>query len=302
MPSPVLWSQWPDLEVPAGVVVLETDGAAPGPDQLSEITFYVPKYMGGLAALELIPRMSNLEVVQLLTAGYEDALRFVEPAVTLCNARTVHDESTAELAVGLAIASRRGLPDFIRDGTHGIWNHRRRATLTDSRVAVVGNGSIGRTIERMLRAFAVSVQMYSFSGSPGSSPVTALSGDIGQYDIVVLALPLTEASRRMFDEELLSKMSAGSLLVNVARGQIVDTDALLREVQSGRLYAALDVCDPEPLPSSHPLWSEPNCLITPHVGGDTMAFEPRGRTLVAEQLERLVAGTPMNNVVQSGQA
>jgi phosphoglycerate dehydrogenase-like enzyme len=290
----MVWTQWADLALPGGVEYAKTDGDVPALEDRGEIEFYVPRYMGGPASLAPIADMPRLKVVQMLTAGYEDALAHLPAGVRLCNARGVHDESTAELAVGLAIAARRGFAEFARAGR---WAHEVRPTLTDARVAVVGSGSIGGTIARMLSGFTVTVDRYSRTGSAGSTEVGELPERIGAYDVVILALPLTDATRGMFGRDLLAKMRRGALLVNVARGPIVDTAALVELLHAGHLAAALDVTDPEPLPPDHPLWTAPNCLITPHVGGDTLAFEPRGRRLIEEQVMRFHSGRPLTNVV-----
>lgn len=296
----VAWAQWPDLAVPPGVTLLSPADGDLTPEMLARVTFYVPPYMGGGKALEPARSMPNLRVLQVPNAGYDDAAGYVRPGMVLCNARGVHDESTAELAVALALAGRRGFASFAAEQQHGRWSHHRYPSLTDATIAVIGNGSIGQTIVRMLSGFAVTAVPFSRSGSGGARPVSELPDVIGTFDVVILVLPLTAESAGMFDAAMLGRMRDGSLLVNVARGGIVNTDALVAELASGRLHAALDVTDPEPLPAGHPLWSAPNCLITPHVGGDTTAFEPRMRALVTAQLSRLVRGEPLANVVLDG--
>ncbi|MEO6715247.1 MAG: 2-hydroxyacid dehydrogenase [Mycobacteriales bacterium] len=294
----VAWVQWADFVGPDGVTVLTSDSGEPTADQLERITFYVPRYTGGALALGSVPAMANLRVLQVPNAGYDDALAYVGPGMTLCNARGVHDQSTAELAVGLAIASRRGFGDFFRNQPAGRWDHTMRPALADSRVAVVGYGSIGQAVARMLSAFDVSVVGFSRSGGDGALRVDSLAARIGEFDVVILTLPLNAESTRLFDVRMLARMQDGASIVNVARGAIIDTTALLAELHSGRLHAALDVTDPEPLPTEHPLWTAPNVLITPHVGGDTEAFEPRARKLVYEQLRRVSCGEPLLNVVE----
>jgi phosphoglycerate dehydrogenase-like enzyme len=295
----VAWTQWPDLDVPDGVTLLSGPGG-PTPEMCAQITFYVPPYMGGRLALEPARDMPNLRVLQVPNAGFDDAAGYLRPGMVLCNARGVHDESTAELAVALALAGRRGFVTFAEDQRRGVWNHRTQPALTDSRVAIVGHGSIGRTIARMLAGFEVTVVPFSRRGTGGARPVSELADSIGQFDVVILVLPLTPESAGLFDARMLGRMRDGALLVNVARGGVVDTDALVAELRSGRLRAAVDVTDPEPLPAEHPLWSAPNCLITPHVGGDTSAFEPRMRALISAQLGRLARGERPANVVLDG--
>ena len=218
--------------------------------------------MGGATALSYAAKMPNLKYLQMPNAGYDDALAYLRPGLTLCNASGVHDASTAELAVGLALASRRGFPEFIRDQIAGTWNHRRFTSLSDSKIGVIGFGSIGKLV------------------------VKNLSG--------------CDESRHMFNKERLAKMKDGALIVNVARGPIIETEALIAELNSGRIYAALDVTDPEPLPAGHPLWKAKNLLLVPHVGGNSTAFEPRGRKLVESQLKLLADGKSLNNIVAVG--
>jgi phosphoglycerate dehydrogenase-like enzyme len=296
----VAWTQWHDLEVPDGVVLHSPKDFPLDSSDLSKIEFFVPSYMGGATALAYAAKMPNLKVLQMPNAGYDDALAYVRPGLTLCNASGVHDASTAELAVGLALASRRGFPEFIRDQVAGTWNHRRFTSLSDSKVGVIGFGSIGKQVVKNLSGFEVSVTSFSKSGRDGSIKIDELDKHLPSLDIVILILPLTPESRHMFNKQRLAKMKDGALIVNVARGPIIDTEALIVELNSGRLHAALDVTDPEPLPAGHPLWSAKNLLLVPHVGGNSTAFEPRGRKLVESQLKLLAEGKPLNNIVAQG--
>lgn len=266
-------------------------------DDPDRVVFYVPRYMGPVSDLELISHMPNLKVVQLLTAGYDNALRYVPRGVTLCNAGGVHDASTAELAVGLMLASLRGLDEFARAMPSGAWVYARREALADKRVLVIGAGGVGRAVQRRLEPFDTEVTMAARTARPG----VVATGDVGvllpTVDVVVLAVPLTEDTTGLVDDAFLSRMREGALLVNVARGPVVDTEALVRHVAMGRIRAALDVTDPEPLPAGHPLWTLSGALISPHVGGNTSAFLPRARRLVDDQLRRFAAGEPLASVV-----
>jgi phosphoglycerate dehydrogenase-like enzyme len=300
----VVWTQWDDLVMPENFTLrspANTDLATASADDLSDITFYVPSYMGGRAALEFSRKMSNLKVLQMPNAGYEDALEFTRPGMTLCNGRGIHDASTAELAVGLAIASLRGFPEFVRNQDQGRWVHQRHQSINDKKVAIIGYGSIGKTVARNLSGFDVTVVPFSRSGSDGALRISDLDQHLPTFDVVILILPLNDESRKMFNKERLALLKDGALLVNVARGGIVDTDALVAELRSGRITAALDVTDPEPLPEGHPLWSAPGVLIAPHVGGNTSAFEPRARRLVESQLSRLAQGKGLDNVIIAGE-
>ena len=299
----VVWAQWDDLVLPEGFTLrspANTDLASASAEELSDITFYIPSYMGGRTALEHSKKMSNLKVLQMPNAGYEDAIEFTRPGMTLCNGRGIHDASTAELAVGLAIASLRGFPEFVRNQDKGQWVHSRQQSLNDKKVAIIGYGSIGKTVARNLSGFDVTVVPFSRSGSDGALKIADLDKHLPTFDVVILILPLNDESRKMFNKERLALLKDGALLVNVARGGIVDTDALVAELRSGRITAALDVTDPEPLPEGHPLWSAPGVLIAPHVGGNTSAFELRARRLVESQLSRLAQGKGLDNVIIAG--
>ena len=296
----VVWTQWDDLNVPAGVTLRSLKDFPLESSDLSQINFYVPTYMGGKAALEWAAKMPNLKVLQMPNAGYDDALAYLRPGLTLCNAAGVHDASTAELAVALSLASRRGIPDFVRDQDKENWNHQKRTSLSDSRIGIVGYGSIGKQVAKNLSGFEVEVIGFSKSGRDGAKKIEELDSYLPSLDIVILILPLNPESKGLFNKDRLAKMKDGSLLVNVARGPIVDTDALLTELNSGRIFAALDVTDPEPLPKGHPLWKAKNLLIVPHVGGNSTAFEPRCRKLVESQLQLMVSGQPLKNIVGQG--
>ena len=216
--------------------------------------------------------------------------------VALANAPGVHDASTAELAVTLSLALLRGVPDFVRAQDDGRWaadETIRRRALANQRVLVVGFGGVGRAVATRMLAFETTVTgVATRPRAPGADGVPVhgveqLPELLPQHDVVVLATPLTEATRGLVDETFLAAMPDGAVLVNVARGPVVDTDALVAELRRGRLLAALDVTDPEPLPAGHPLWSAPGALISPHAGGATSAFLPRAVALLREQLESL---------------
>jgi phosphoglycerate dehydrogenase-like enzyme len=275
---------------------MRPDGGAPDVD-LGRIVFYAPPYMGPADDLALMSRMPHLEVVQLLTAGYENALRFLPAGVTLCNAGGVHDASTAELAVGLTIAALRGLDTFARAMPSGAWLFGRREALADKRVLVIGAGGVGSAIRRRLEPFEVDAVMVGRSARPGVHAAGDVPALLPSAAVVIVAVSLTEESHHLVDTAFLARMADGALLVNVARGGVVDTDALVQAVASGRIRAALDVTEPEPLPPGHPLWTLPGVLISPHVGGNTSAFLARARRLVDAQLRRFESGRPLVSVV-----
>jgi len=295
-----VWTQWDDLTAPAGITLLSPKNFPLDSSDLSQIDFYVPLYMGGAKALSYAAQMPNLKTLQMLNAGYDDALAYLRPGLTLCNAHGVHDASTAELAVGLAIASRRGFPEFMREQIAGNWSHHRTSALSDSKIGIIGYGSIGKKIAQNLSGFEVSITAFTQSGRDGSLTIDQLDSHLPNLDIVILILPLSDSSRHLFNAQRLAAMKDGALLINVARGPVVETDALVAELNSGRIFAALDVTDPEPLPAGHPLWSAKNLLLVPHVGGNSGAFEPRGRALIESQLKLLAAGSPLEHVVAQG--
>jgi phosphoglycerate dehydrogenase-like enzyme len=300
MTDHVVWTQWDDLNVPSKFKRLSPANTPVESADLSEITFYVPTYMGGRPALELTKKMPNLKILQMPNAGYDDALEFVRDGMTLCNGRSIHDDSTAELAVGLTIASLRGFADFVRNQDKSSWVHVRNQSINDKRVGIIGFGSIGSTIAKMLSGFSVEVIPFTQSGRDNTIAISNLDKHLPTLDVVILILPLTAESKHLFNAQRLALIKDGALLVNVARGPIVDTNALVKELNSGRITAALDVTDPEPLPSDHPLWKAKGVLISPHVGGNTSAFEKRARRLIESQLQLLAEGKSLNNVIVAG--
>ena len=289
--------------IPASLGPVETDatviayGEVIDESALAVAEFFVPAYMGHAATLQQMADMPRLQVCQLLTAGYDNAIPYLRPGVTLCNAAGVHDASTAELAVGLAISSLRGIDEAARNTPVGRWDHRNLPALADKHVVIVGAGGVGRAIQRRLEPFEVTITVVGRTARAGVLATTDLPTVLPTADVVMLALPLDPSTELMVDATFLASMRDGALLVNVARGRIVDTDALVAELAAGRIRAALDVTDPEPLPADHELWQQPGVLITPHLGGDSSAFLPRARRLVERQLAAWVAGAALESVV-----
>lgn len=281
------------VEAPAGVVVHRwSGGPLPGAAVLDLVEVHVLPYTFDEASFDAVAHLRRLRVLQTLTAGYEHVLAHLPPGVTLCNAGPVHDDSTAELAVTLALAAQRGIADFVRAQDQQQWAHAAYDSLADRSVLVIGAGGVGSGVARRLEPFGCAVTMLARTAREGVHGADELPRLLAEADVVVVAVPLTPETRGLVGAGFLASMPDGSLLVNVSRGPVVDTAALLAETTAGRIRAALDVTDPEPLPAAHPLWSSPGVLISPHVGGNTSAFWPRARRLVAQQLVRLAAGQP----------
>lgn len=269
----------------------------PDPATLKDVTFYVMPYMFAPITGEVMARMPSLRVVQTLTAGYEHVLPYLPDGVTLCNARGVHDASTAEIAMALTLASLRRIPEFVRAQEREEWAFGDYESLADRTVLIVGYGSVGAALDKRLVPFECDVLRVARTAREGVAGFEELAALLPRADVVILTVPLNDETRGLMNASRLALMRDGALLVNVARGGVVDTDALLAELNSERLRAAVDVTDPEPLPQGHPLWTVPGMLISPHVGGATTAFEPRALRLVRDQLARYAAGDPLTNVV-----
>jgi phosphoglycerate dehydrogenase-like enzyme len=267
------------------------------PDSISEVEFYVPAYDLGPEQAEIFPKMTSLKVVQTLTAGVDHVRGRIPDGVLLCNGRGIHNASTAELALTLTLASLRGIPGFVADQAQRHWNQGWRTALADKTALIVGYGDIGHDIERRLVPFEVDVLRVARTRRDGVHTLDDLPDLLPRADVVILIIPGTSETKGLVDAKFLAAMKQDALLVNVARGSVVVTDDLLAALQEGRIHAALDVTDPEPLPREHPLWSAPNVLITPHVGGATPAMWPRAYRLVREQLERFAAGDELANVM-----
>jgi len=233
------------------------------PGTIDEVAFYVLPYMKGPAVLARAAEMPKLQVVQTLTAGYEEFLPLVPPGVTLCNAAGLHDTSTAELAVALALASGRHLDDFARYQPVGAWRFEWGRALADQRVLIIGYGHIGQAIERRLDGFEVAsvtrVARHARTGPPEVHPIEELHRLLPQADVTFLIAPHTPQTEGMIGAAELALLPDGALLVNVARGKLVHTDALVAELSAGRIRAALDVTDPEPLPLITRSGASPGC-------------------------------------------
>lgn len=257
--------------------------------------------------LPVLGDVEGLRLVQTLNAGIEWLLPLVPADVTLCNASGVHDGPVAEWVVAMVVAMERRLLRFVAAQGEHRWDMSGNALTTDpdeieaddldgKRVLIVGHGSIGRAVEARLAPFGATVVGVASRARDGVLGPESLSELLPAVDVVVLLAPLTDSTRGMVGREFLSLMRDGALLVNAARGAMVDHDALEIELRSGRLRALLDVTEPEPLPPEHSLWTAPNVFITPHVGGTSRRWKRRAYGFVGDQLRRYESGEPLLNV------
>ena len=263
---------------------------------LETVDFLVPSSEAP-DVLERLPTLTRVAVVQVLSAGTDWVERWVPPQATLCSARGARDAPVAEWVVGALLGATTELLECARLDA---WSHRSLTDLGEWTVVVVGMGSIGRRVERHLTGFGTEVIGVASHARDDLHGVDELEALLPRADAVVILAPLTDATRGLIDARRLAAMRDGAVLVNAARGPVVDTDALVAEVTTGRLRAVLDVTDPEPLPDGHPLWSAPGVLsITPHIAGDSPAGNARAAALAGDQLARWVAGEELHNVVRT---
>jgi phosphoglycerate dehydrogenase-like enzyme len=274
-----------DVEVAVDVAPVDAD-------------FWVPPFLAPSDVVDLAAAMPRLRVVQLMSAGADRWAGRLPDGVTLCDARGVHDSSTSEWVLTAILSFLRDFPHFVRSGPQ--WAYRQTDELAGKRVLIVGAGSIGAAVAARLAPFEVTVTSVARRARDGVHGVEDLPSLLPAADVVVVLVPLTAATTGLVSAEFLAALPDGALLVNAARGPVVDTDAVLAEVASGRIGYATDVTEPEPLPPSHPLWDLPNVLITPHVAGSVRGLFPRAYALAGAQVRRFAAGEPLINVVVDG--
>ena len=262
------------------------------------------------------PHLTGVKVIQAPWAGVDTLLNLFPHDVILCDGRGVHEIPTAEWTLTVILAMQKCLPFFITMQSAGKWAQGQQAQqndaslptkikdppapirdVADTTILIVGYGSIGQAVEARLTAFGAKFLRVARTRRDGVAGVNQLDDLLGQADIVVLTAPLTSETRGLVNARRIAKMKPGALLVNAARGQLVDSDALLEALLAKKIRAALDVTDPEPLPPDHPLWRAPNLLLTPHVGGDSENFMARAFQLVRDQVERFAKGEPLLNIV-----
>jgi phosphoglycerate dehydrogenase-like enzyme len=291
-------------EVPATVELEVCEDVRRLPSDPAAVRFWVPPFSSGVHPVTLLPRLSSLQAVQLLSAGADAWVAQVPDGVVLCDARGVHDASTSEWVLTATLAALRRFPAFARAQQRHEWVSGETPTdeLTGKRVLLIGAGSIGAAIAAKMAPFDVALTRVARTARPDEDVhgVDELPALLPHAEVVVLVVPLTEQTRGLVDADFLTALPDDALLVNAARGPVVDTGALLAEVRTGRIRAALDVTDPEPLPAGHGLWDLPNVLLTPHVGGAVRGLLPRAYRLAGDQLRRFGAGEPLINQVVDG--
>ncbi len=281
-----------------GLEIVEVAAGTPIPAAAGGAEVLIPGFLAGGAAVDLMASLPRLRLVQLMTAGAEVWVGRTPPGVTLCTASGAHGGSTSEWAVGALLAVLHEFPLFVRRQGEGTWDRHRTDELAGKRVLVLGAGDLGTQVKRRLEAFDASVTLAARTARDGVIGIDQVPEVLGEYAVVIAMLPLTPATTGLIDARFLAAMPDGAVLVNAARGQIVDTAALIEELTSGRLRAAVDVTEPEPLPDGHPLWSAPNLFITPHIAGAVPGAQDRALAVVRAQLHRFADGEELRNVVR----
>jgi phosphoglycerate dehydrogenase-like enzyme len=291
-------------------------------DQLDHdvaVDIWIPPMFGWLAT-PMFKHLHGLKFVQCLLAGVDWITPWLPKDIVLCDGQGIHNIPVAEWIVGAILGSLKHFPEFRDRQREQVWDGQvqgpaqrvdkpKRADgsrlpyrilgdeLATKKVLIVGYGGIGAELERLIQAFDVEIVRVARTAKEGISPIEDLEKLLPAADVVVLLVPLTPATRGLMNAATLGRMKPGALLVNAARGPVVDTDALVMELNAGRIHAVLDVTDPEPLPAGHPLWEAPNCFITPHVGGSVLGFASRGYKFAAVQVRRYMAGERLENLV-----
>lgn len=281
-------------EVPR-VLPVRYQWGEPVPPEAAKAEVLIPgKHPPGEPLWRTVP---NLKLIQLLSAGAEDWVGKVPDGVLLSTCRGAHGGSTAEWVVAALLSIYRQLDVFAEARREGRWARQTTDTLQGKRVLVIGAGDLGQHLRRRLEPFDARCTMVGMTAREGVHGVRELPGLLELHDVVVLMVPLTSRTRGMAGAEFLSRMRDGAVLVNASRGAVVDTDALVAELTTGRLRAALDVTDPEPPPAGHPLWTVPGLLLTPHVGGAVRGVRGRSYAVAAAEIARYAGGELPDNLV-----
>lgn len=280
--------------LPGAEVVVWDIGGVPHPGHIDLLLarYFLPP--------EALATLSDVSVVQSQSLGYDNVAEYLPAGITFCNAVGVHEASTAELALGLTLAAQRGFAEFRDAQVRGEWAHTRQPGLQGLRVVLIGVGGVGAAIARRLAPFDVSMTLVARTARDDVHAMDELPAILPNADVVILAVPLTDDTKGLVSRDVLGHLQPGALVVNVSRGGVVDTDALVDAVRDRGIRAALDVTNPEPLPEGHPLWSLPGVIITPHVGGDTGAMDRHVDALLRRQVDLLSRGLRPEHIVIDG--
>jgi phosphoglycerate dehydrogenase-like enzyme len=282
-----------------GIIPLRYDVGSELPEAAETAQVLVPALANsdGQAMARALPK---LQLVQLLSAGAENWVGRLPDGVALSDCRGAHGGATAEWVVGAILAVYRDFPRFVRAQDEAHWDQHSTEELAGKRVLILGAGDLAENTVHRLAPFDVETTLVGRRARPGVHGIDEVLDLLPRHDACVVVVPLTDETRGLVDAEFLAAMPDGALLVNAARGSVVDTDALTAELTSGRLRAALDVTDPEPLPADHPLWRVPGLFVTPHVGGSVPSTRRRAYEVVAEQLGAYARGEQPLNLVENG--
>lgn len=269
----------------------------PLPSDAQDAEVLIPRFLAGTDPREVFAQLPQLKLVQLLSAGAENFVGKVPDGVLLSTCRGAHGGSTAEWAIGALIAIYRDFLVFERARAEGRWDYHLTDTLQDKKVLIVGAGDLGEQLKRRLEPFDATATLVGRTAREGVHGQDELPQLLPEFDVVVVFTPMTEETHHLVAAKFLGAMKDNAILVNGARGPVVDTDALLAELNSGRLRAALDVTDPEPLPADHPLWTAPGLFLTPHVAGSCTGHTQRAYAIAAAEIARFAAGEQPRNLV-----
>lgn len=286
---------------PVGVKVTHCDDLTLLADSdLNSADFIVIPYLQDSDEIEAtLKRLTNPCILQSLTAGYNHITPYLKSGITLYNAVGVHDDSTSELAVLLTLSMLREIPRLVQGHEKQNWDQFFSKSLADKKVLLIGYGGVGKATEQRLLGFNCEVIPVATKARDHVRSQAELPDLIPSADVIILTVPLNDSTYQLVNRAFISQMKQDSLLVNVARGAVVDTNALFEALQAKKIFAALDVTDPEPLPKGHPLWLLSNCFITPHLGGESDVFAPRAKNMIKNQLDLWLSGKPLNHMVST---
>jgi len=284
----------------AGVTaaLYDQDGELPGLAATAQVL--VPPFLATSEVVAITEKLPELRLVQLLTAGAEAWVGRLPDGVALSDCRGAHGGATAEWIVSVLLATYRHLPRFTRTQDERRWDYHQTEELAGRRVLIVGAGDVADNTVARLLPFGVRTTLVGRRAREGVHGIDEVYDLLPEHDACVVVVPLIDATRGLVGRRFLAAMPDGALLVNAARGPVADTAALTTELTSGRLRAAVDVTEPEPLPPDHPLWGAPGLLLTPHVAGSVPQAMERAFRVAAEQIAAFAAGRRPPNLVEDG--